>query len=162
VVYGLLLRCHPTAAPHQEDAWLCFVEGRPVSEVTTRFLAWVCGKLEELDKRAGLRSTAVRSKGKEGGVRILPCPRPAKSPWLNPIEPRWVHAKRRVVEAERVCGDFGLLMKPSQNPDVPGFSGSTSSPRTREGSSESWDWFIYPVICLGQIRPYQHMYFRIP
>jgi hypothetical protein len=156
------------------------VEGRPVSEVTTRFLAWVCGKLEELDKRALLlvwdnaswpisqeakgwikeHSRQVKREGR--GVRILPCPRPAKSPWLNPIEPRWVHAKRRVVEAERVCGDFGLLMKPSQNPDVPGFSGSTSSPRTREGSSKSWDWFIYPVIRLGQIRPYQHMYFRIP
>jgi hypothetical protein len=29
----------------------------------------------------------------------------------------------------------GVLMKPSQNPDVPGFGGSTSSPRTGEGSS---------------------------
>jgi hypothetical protein len=42
---------------------------------------------------------------------------PKKSPWLNPIEPMWIHGKRKVVEpdgllgvyelAERVCGVFG-------------------------------------------------------
>lgn len=52
-----------------------------------------------------------------GGVRILGCLLPVKSPWLNPIEPRWVHGKRAVVEAERrltvqelttrVCEYFG-------------------------------------------------------
>ena len=42
---------------------------------------------------------------------------PKKSPWLNPIEPKWVHGKCRVVEAdggpptahelaERVCEAF--------------------------------------------------------
>lgn len=41
---------------------------------------------------------------------------PVKSPWLNPIEPRWVHAKRAVCEADgeltpmelrrRLCGHF--------------------------------------------------------
>jgi hypothetical protein len=25
-----------------------------------------------------------------------------KSPWLNPIEPKWVHGKRRVVEPTRL------------------------------------------------------------
>jgi DDE superfamily endonuclease len=133
--YGLLLRCHPAAAPPQEEVWLRFVEGRPVSGVTTEFLAWVCGKLAELGKRALLlvwdnaswhisqevkvwikeHNRQVKGAGK--GVRILPCPLPTKSPWLNPIEPRWVHAKRRVVEADRllsgrelaqrVCDDFG-------------------------------------------------------
>ena len=38
------------------------------------------------------------------GVRILPCLLPKKSPWLNPIEPKWIHGKRRVVQA-----DGGLL-----------------------------------------------------
>lgn len=32
------------------------------------------------------------------GVRILPFYLPTQSPWLNPIEPKWVHGKRNVVE----------------------------------------------------------------
>ena len=36
------------------------------------------------------------------GVRILVCHLPVKSPWLNPIEPKWVHGKRAIVEPERV------------------------------------------------------------
>lgn len=53
----------------------------------------------------------VKQTGK--GVRILPLFLPKQSPWLNPIEPKWVHGKRAVVEpnglltaaqlAERVC-----------------------------------------------------------
>jgi hypothetical protein len=27
---------------------------------------------------------------------------PTKSPWLNPIEPKWIHGTRQVLEAERV------------------------------------------------------------
>ncbi len=41
-------------------------------------------------------------RGEGKGVRILSCPLPTKSPWLNPIEPRWAHAKRNVVEAHRL------------------------------------------------------------
>jgi hypothetical protein len=51
-------------------------------------------------------------------VRIVTCLLPKKSPWLNAIEPKWIHGKRRVVEsdgllgtyeelAERVCAAFG-------------------------------------------------------
>src|SRR5262245_60349992 len=36
------------------------------------------------------------------GVRIVLCFLPSKSPWLNPIEPKWVHGKRRALEADRV------------------------------------------------------------
>ena len=35
-------------------------------------------------------------------VRIVVCPLPSKSPWLNPIEPKWVHGKRAVAEPERL------------------------------------------------------------
>jgi hypothetical protein len=35
-----------------------------------------------------------------GGVRILVCRLPVKSPWLNPIEPRWLHGKRAIVEPD--------------------------------------------------------------
>jgi hypothetical protein len=60
-------------------------------------------------------NSQVKAEGK--GVRILPCFLPTKSPWLNPIEPKWVHGKRAIVEpdgllsaqqlAERVCSHFG-------------------------------------------------------
>jgi hypothetical protein len=56
-------------------------------------------------------------KGEKEGVRNIKCLLPKKSPWLNPIEPKWMHGKRRVVEAERllsvyevaerVCSAFG-------------------------------------------------------
>lgn len=49
-------------------------------------------------------------------MRIVTCLLPKKSPWLNAIEPKWVHGKRKVVEpdgllganelAERVCVAF--------------------------------------------------------
>jgi hypothetical protein len=56
------------------------------------------------------------------GVRIVECLLPIKSPWLNPIEPMWVHSKRRVAEpdrvlpakelAERVCATFANPYEP--------------------------------------------------
>jgi hypothetical protein len=51
------------------------------------------------------------------GVRILACHLPVKSPWLNPIEPKWVDGTRAIVESarllsaqagpDRVCAHFG-------------------------------------------------------
>jgi hypothetical protein len=55
------------------------------------------------------------------GVRVLSCLLPTKSPWLNPIEAKWVHGKQAVVEAERllsaselesrVYADFGCSLQ---------------------------------------------------
>lgn len=66
--------------------------------------------------RQWLRSHNAMVK-REGGVRILKCFLPVKSPWLNPIEPHWVHGKRAIVEPvrtltteeviHRVCNYFG-------------------------------------------------------
>jgi transposase len=42
------------------------------------------------------------------GVRILVCRLPVKSPWLNPIEPVWMHGKRRVVEPDRTLSAHEL------------------------------------------------------
>jgi hypothetical protein len=98
---------------------LRFVDGRPVSQVTVDFLGWVCGELAREGKKALLLvwdnaswhiSARVRSwikehnrrAKREGGVRILVCQLPSKSPWLNPIEPKWVHGKRAIVEPERL------------------------------------------------------------
>ena len=67
--------------------------------------------------RGWIRAHNRRVKRTGTGVRILACSLPIKSPWLNPIEPKWVHGKRKVAEpdgllsarelAERVCQAFG-------------------------------------------------------
>lgn len=39
-------------------------------------------------------------------MRILPCPLPVKSPWLNPLEVHWRHGKRQTAEPGRaLTGD---------------------------------------------------------
>jgi hypothetical protein len=98
---------------------LRFVNGRPVSQVTEDYLGWVCGRLQAEGKKALLLvwdnaswhvSKRVRAWVKahnrqakaEGGVRIVVCQLPSKSPWLNPIEPRWQHGKKAIVEPERL------------------------------------------------------------
>ena len=126
--YGLLL-------PSTDEIWLRFVDGRPVSAITAQFLADCCARLAARGKHALLLiwdnaswhiSKAVKHWVREhnrqvrhagGGVRILACQLPVKAPWLNPIEPKWVHGKRAVVEParllsaaeleERVCAYFG-------------------------------------------------------
>jgi transposase len=115
--YGLLLRPEPQQA---EQMWLRFVTGRPVSAVTIDFLAWCSAQLTAQgftallliwDNASWHRSQAVRhwirqhnQRVKRGavGVRIVVCHLPSKSPWLNPIEPRWVHGKRAVSEPDRL------------------------------------------------------------
>jgi hypothetical protein len=126
--YGLYL-------PGLDQTWLRFVDGRPLSAMTTRFLEWSCEKLEALGKKVllliwdnaswhiskevrrwlGSHNREVKRSGQ--GVRIVSCLLPKQSPWLNAIEPKWVHGKRKVVEpdgllgayelAERVCRVFG-------------------------------------------------------
>jgi hypothetical protein len=120
--YGLLVRWWdaPVADDPTEALWLRFVDGRPISGVTTLFLAWCCAKLAAADKTALLLvwdnaawhiSQEVRTwiaahnaavKAGKAAVRIVACPLPVKSPWLNPIEPKWVHGKKRVVEPARL------------------------------------------------------------
>jgi hypothetical protein len=123
--YGLLVRPGGTA-PAAEEMWLRFAAGRPVSAVTSEFLAWCVQRAAAGGKRALLLvwdnaswhlSAAVRAwikahnrtvKQTGQGVRLLTCALPSKSPWLNPIEPKWVHGKRRVVEPERLLSGAEL------------------------------------------------------
>ena len=106
--YGLLVRWQASSGPAAEEVWLRFVQGRPISGVTTAFLSWSCDQLaargqEALllvwdnaswhlsqEVKAWIREHNRQVKGEGAGVRILPCPLPTKSPWLNPIEPHWV------------------------------------------------------------------------
>lgn len=131
--YGLFV-------PELDRTWVRFVDGRPVSAITTQFLQWCCEKLAALGKKALLlvwdnaswhkskevgswiasHNREVKKSGR--GVRIVPCLLPKQSPWLNAIEPKWVHGKRRVVEAdgvlsahelaERVCKAFDCVHEP--------------------------------------------------
>lgn len=132
--YGLLVSCPAAPETLPEQVWLRFVANRPVSAVTTQYLAWCCEKLAQRGKtalimiwdnaswhlskevRTWLRAhnRAVKQQGK--GVRIVAFYLPSKSPWLNRIEPHWVHGKRKIVEparlltahevAERVCAYY--------------------------------------------------------
>jgi len=138
--YGLMVRWQTTAVQPQEQMWLRFVDGRPVSALTIQFLEWCCRKLQELEKRVlvliwdnaswhisrvvcgWLRDHNRQVKRSGQGVRILVCRLPVKSPWLNPIEPKWLHAKRRVVApdqtlsaqelADRICATFDCEHEP--------------------------------------------------
>lgn len=131
--YGLLLRQDDARDATTDELWLRFVAGRPVSGLTTQFLDWCCQRLAALgmttlvlvwDNASWHVSGALRAwlrahnqhVHRAGGVRIIPCFLPSKSPWLNPIEPKGVHGKRRIVEPtrllsareleERVCAAF--------------------------------------------------------
>lgn len=138
--YGVLWQDGPVDDPDRSQMWVRFVTGRPVSAITLPFLDWCCEQLSKQGKRNWLliwdnaswhKSQMVRSfirehnaqvKQSGQGVRILPFFLPTKSPWLNPIEPKWVHGKRNVVErdgllsaqqlAERVCAYYGCTYEP--------------------------------------------------
>ncbi len=129
--YGVLVR----QAAQQDRMLLRCVAGRPVSDVTIDFLAWCSERLaaqgvtawlviwdhaswhtrEQVRRWLREHKREVKATGK--GVRIVGCLLPSKSPWLNPIEPKWVHGKRAVSEPERtltaeeledrVCADYG-------------------------------------------------------
>ncbi len=131
------ISCYGLYLPEPEETWPRFVDGRPVSSITTQFLEWSCERLQRSGKKALLlvwdnvswhkSKEEVRSwiashnrevkKSGGRGVRIVACLLPKQSPWLNPIEPKWVHGKRKVVEsdgllsargiAELVCKVFG-------------------------------------------------------
>jgi hypothetical protein len=112
------LACYGLWLPERERMLLRFVAGRPVSSITCAFLAWVADRLAAegvrvlalvWDNAPWHVSRAVRAwigdhnrrAKRDGGCRLLVCRRPSKSPWLNPIEPRWAHGKRAIAAPER-------------------------------------------------------------
>lgn len=103
---------------------LRFVDGRPVSHVSTAYLQWVCEQLAREGKRvlvliwdnaswhisrevrewvrAHNQGVLAGRRERKEGVQIIPCLLPTKSPWLNNIEPKWIHGKRAVAEPDSV------------------------------------------------------------
>jgi hypothetical protein len=128
------LSCYGLLRADTGRMMLRFVAGRPVSQVTEDYLAWVCEQLQAEGKKAlllvwdnaawhvskrvrGWVRAHNRKARAEDGVRIVACFLPVKSPWLNPIEPKWAHGKKAIVEPEqllsanevrtRVCDYYG-------------------------------------------------------
>lgn len=121
------ISCYGLYLPALDRTWIRFVDGRPVSSITTRLdLEWSVRKLEAVGKKVlvliwdnaswhvskevrrwlGCHNRRVKESGE--GVRIVGCLLPKQSPWLNAIEPKWIHGKRKVVEADGLLGAYEL------------------------------------------------------
>ncbi|AMV24716.1 hypothetical protein VT84_32555 [Gemmata sp. SH-PL17] len=120
---------------------LRFCDGRPVSATTEAFLGWVCEVLATEGKavlalvwdnaawhvsrrvRRWIEAHNRRVRRAKTGCRIRVCGLPVKAPWLNPIEPKWVHGKRAIVEPDRkltaaevrqrACDYYGCTLHPT-------------------------------------------------
>ncbi len=122
------IACYGLYVPALHQMLVRFVQGRPVSAVTCALLAWLLTTFAVQGKRALFliwdnaawhRSQAVRDWIKthnrkvkaEGGCRLIICHLPSKSPWLNAIEPKWVHGKRAAAESERLLPMSELMQR---------------------------------------------------
>jgi hypothetical protein len=150
--YGLLARYWDERHRWTEAMWLRFVEGRPVSAVTVHFLTWCAEQAAALGKRAVLliwdnaswhESQTVRTwlrahnrqvKQTAQGVQLLVSFLPVKSPWLNPIEPKWLHGKKRVAEPARLLSAAELADRVCATYACPHYPHLVSPPPTRKGS----------------------------
>jgi hypothetical protein len=87
------ISCYGLYVPELEETWLRFVDGRPVSGITTRFLSWCSERLEAAGKKVfvliwdnaswhisrevrrwiGSHNREVKKGLSEAGVRIVTC-----------------------------------------------------------------------------------------
>ena len=89
--------------PNSEQMWVFIVallaiarqEGKKVVVLIWDNASW--HKSQRIEQ--WIRDYNRRAKA-EGDVRLLTHLLPSKSPWLNPIEPRWIHAKRATCEPD--------------------------------------------------------------
>lgn len=115
-------------------------DGRPVSATTEEFLGWVCERLAAegktvfvlvWDNAAWHVSERVaawveahnETVARDGGCRVVECRLPVEAPWLNRIEPKWVHGKKAVAGPgrklsadevrQRVCDYYGCQPGPT-------------------------------------------------
>jgi transposase len=138
--YGIYFRATDQPMAQPDTIWVRFVEGRPVSAISEQFLHWVCQRLAQQGKRvlvliwdnatwhisqrvrAWIRTHNQYVKLRGQGVRILLSLLPVKSPWLSPIEPKWIAGKRHVIEpaallsagdlTQRICAYFQCDLLP--------------------------------------------------
>ena len=63
--------------------WLVVIWDNASFHKSKRLIAWI-------------RNHNRTQSGRSDGVRIVPYCLPTRSPWLNPIEPQWLHCKRAI------------------------------------------------------------------
>jgi hypothetical protein len=122
------LCCYGLLRTDGDEVLVRFVEGRPVSHVTTAFLEWLCERLGRERKHVLVLSwenaswqlsqevrywirARHQSAKQTGGIRLLICRLPVKSPWLNPLEPHWVHGKRAIVDPARLLTAAAVISR---------------------------------------------------
>lgn len=133
------IACYGLLRKDTEQVRVRFLAERPISEVTILFLEWIIEELAKEGKKAlfliwdnaswhtsekvlrWIKQNNRKAK-QTGGVRIIRCQLPTKSPWLNPIEPHWMHGKKAICEPngvltkeiieQRVCEYFNAEQLP--------------------------------------------------
>lgn len=109
------LACYGALRDDTKQMHLAFCSGQPNSDYTLLFIPQLLNIARDEGKRLlimiwdnaswhkskqvrrWIRSHNQQAK-QRGDVRLLVWLLPKKSPWLNPIEPRWLHGKRAVLE----------------------------------------------------------------
>ena len=134
------LACFGAVRQDTGERFLYFSDGQPDTERTILMLE----RLLEVARREKKRVLVIiwdraswhksqklkewqhrhnRKAKRDGDVRLLICLLPVKSPWLNPMEAHWIHAKRAVVEPDgelsvtelkrRLCAHFEVALETS-------------------------------------------------
>jgi hypothetical protein len=111
------LACFGAVCQDTHERFLYFCSGQPDSQNTILLLQRLLAVARDNNKRVlaiiwdraswhkslktrrwvwAYNQTAKRN----GDVRLLTCLLPVKSPWLNPMEAHWIHAKRKTAEPD--------------------------------------------------------------
>ena len=116
------IACYGALCYQTKDRYLYFAEGQPNTAFTISMLErllteaqtqgktvlvviWDRATWHKSNQLVQWVRTHNRAVKQNGGVRLLTCLLPIKSPWLNPIEPVWLHAKRKIDQHD---GPFDL------------------------------------------------------
>ena len=131
------IACYGALCYQTKRRYLYFADGQPNTDFTIAMLRRLLAVAKELGKsvlaviwdraswhlshqlKRWIRAHNRSAKANQS-VRLLTCLLPVKSPWLNPIEPVWLHAKRNIDEPDgplnldqlktRLCDYFNLSL----------------------------------------------------
>ena len=141
------IACFGAVCQQSGQRYFYFADGQPNTECTISMIKALLSVAQSKSKRVLVilwdRATWHRSqrlkrwlrdhnslaKLADDGVRLLTYLLPIKSPWLNPMEPIWLHAKRKVAQFDgslsvailkaRLCAYFQTSIKSaSLNPSA--------------------------------------------
>jgi hypothetical protein len=128
------IACYGAVCSQTNERFFCLADGQPNSDKSIAFLSTLLATAQAQGQRvlvviwdratwhlskkviSWVRQHNRQVKQAGHGVRLLTCLLPSQSPWLNPMEPIWLHTKRKVVEPdgdlsvkvlkERLCAQF--------------------------------------------------------